>query len=105
MQDRNIVLDDSGLTAHKAGGMVEEDATADDRCRIDVGLEHCRGTALEVIGKILAAPLEQPMRQAMGLQGMETLEIEQGVDEARGRGVAVVYRDQVGAEGIAEIGI
>ena len=36
---------------------------------------------------------------------METLEIEQGVDEARGRGIAVVNRDQVGAEGVAEIGI
>ena len=45
------------------------------------------------------------MRQTMGLQGVETLEIQQGIDEARGRGIAVVNRDQIGAEGVAEIGI
>ena len=36
---------------------------------------------------------------------MEALEVEQRVDETRGRGIAVVDRRQVGAEGIAEIGI
>ena len=41
----------------------------------------------------------------MGLQRMEALEIKQRVDEARGRGIAVVDRHHVGAEGVAEIGI
>ena len=41
----------------------------------------------------------------MGLQRVEALEVEQGIDEARGRGIAVVDRHQVGAEGVAEIGI
>ena len=40
----------------------------------------------------------------MGLQRVEALEIEQRIDEARGRGIAVVDRDQVGAERVAEIG-
>ena len=40
----------------------------------------------------------------MGLQRMKTLEVEQGIDEARGRGIAVVDRDQIGAERVAEIG-
>ena len=41
----------------------------------------------------------------MGLQGMKALEVEQGIDEARGRGIAVVDRDEIGAEGVAEIGL
>jgi hypothetical protein len=40
----------------------------------------------------------------MGLQRVKTLEVEQGIDEARGCGIAVVDRDQIGAERVAEIG-
>ena len=40
VQDRHIVLDDGRLADHQAGGVVEEDALADARGRIDVGLEH-----------------------------------------------------------------
>ena len=40
----------------------------------------------------------------MGLQRVKALEVEQRIDEARGCGIAVVDRDQVGAERIAEIG-
>ena len=72
---------------------------------IDVGLEHRRGAALQVIGKILAALLVQPVRQPMGFDGVKTLEVEQGIDEARGRGIAVIDRDQIGAERVAEIGL
>src|ERR1700733_2473575 len=105
VQDRNVVLDDSGLAAHEPGGMIEEDAAADPGSGIDVGLEYRRRAALQIPGKILAALLIEPMRQAMGLQGMKTLEVEQGIDETRGRGVAVVHRHQIGTEGVAEIGI
>jgi len=45
------------------------------------------------------------VRQAVGLEGVKALEVKQGIDEARSGGIAVVDRDQVGAEGIAEIGI
>ena len=59
----------------------------------------------QIIGEILAAFLMKPVRQTMGLQRVEALEVEQRVDETRGRGIAVVDRHQVGAEGIAEIGV
>ena len=72
---------------------------------IDVGLEHRRRAALQIIGEILAALLIEPVRQTMGLQRMKALEVEQGIDEARGRGIAVVDRDEIGAEGVADIGI
>src|SRR5271156_2733743 len=55
VQDRDVILDDGGLAADEAGGVVEEDAAADSGRRIDIGLEHRRRTALQIIGKILAA--------------------------------------------------
>ncbi len=57
VEDRDIVVDHSGLAADEAGGMIEEDAAADPRRRIDVGLEHRRGAALQIEGEILAALL------------------------------------------------
>src|SRR5882672_11952244 len=81
VQDRNVVFDQSGLAAHEAGGVIEEDAAADPGGRVDVGLEYCRRATLQIIGEILAAFLIEPMRQPMGLQRMETLEVEQRIDE------------------------
>src|SRR6266567_565669 len=57
VENRNIVLDHRGLPDHQAGGVIEEDATADRRRRMDVGLKHRRGAALQIIGKILATLL------------------------------------------------
>ncbi|MGY4311762.1 hypothetical protein ACVWW1_001065 [Bradyrhizobium sp. JR3.5] len=105
MQDRDIVVDDGRLAADEAGGMVEEDAAADPGRRIDVGLEHCRRAALQVEGKILAALLIEPVRETMGLQRVEALEVEQGIDEARGRGIAIIDGDEIGPEGVADIGL
>lgn len=104
MQDRDVVVDDGGLAADETGGMIEEDAAADPGRRIDVGLEHRRGAALQIEGKILAALLVQPVRETMGLQRMKALEVEQGIDEARGRGIAVIDGDEISAKRIADIG-
>src|ERR1700756_1881546 len=75
MENGDIVLDDGGLAADKACGVIEEDAATDPCGRIDVGLEHCGRAALQVVGKILAAFLVEPMRKTMGLQRMKTLEV------------------------------
>src|SRR5438445_9614749 len=103
VQDRDIIVDHGGLAAHKTGGMIEKDAAADLGGGIDVGLEHRRRAALQIEREILAALMVEPVRQTMGLDGMKTLEVEQGIDEARDRGIAIVDRDQIGAEGVAEI--
>src|SRR6266478_3851040 len=105
VQDRDVVLDHSGLTAHEPGSVIQENPAANPGCGINVGLEYRRRAALQIIGKILAALLMQPMRQTMGLQRMKTLEVEQRVDEARGRGIAVVDRHQIGPESIPDVGI
>ena len=43
------------------------------------------------------------MRQSVGLQRVKALEVEQGIDEARSRGVAVVHRDEIGAKRMTQI--
>ena len=40
VQDRDVVFNDSGFADHKAGSVIEENAAADFRRRIDVGLEY-----------------------------------------------------------------
>ena len=56
LQDRDIVLDHRRLPDDKAGGVIEEDALAERRRRIDVGLEDLGGAALQVEREI-DAPL------------------------------------------------
>src|SRR5258706_15951220 len=105
VQDRDVVFDDSGLADDKSRGVVEENAAADFCGGIDIGLEYRRGPALQIICKILPAFLIEPVRQTVGLQRVETLEVKQRVDEARCRGIAVIYRHHVGAEGVTKIWI
>src|SRR5262249_15608665 len=52
--------------------------------------------------EILAALAPQPVRQAMGLDGVEALEVEYRLEEAVGRRVAVEGGDDIGAEGDAD---
>src|SRR5256885_3318904 len=52
VQDRDVVVDHGGLAADEAGGVVEEDAAADHGGGVDVGLEHRRGAALQIVRKI-----------------------------------------------------
>jgi len=43
------------------------------------------------------------MRQAVGFDGVKALEVKQWIDEARGRRIAVVDRDEIGAKRIADV--
>src|SRR3954467_353446 len=104
VQNGNVIFDHSGLANHESGGVIEEDAAADFGGRIDVGLEYRRRAALQIIRKILATFLIEPVRQAMGLERVEAFEVEQWIDEARGRGIAVEHCNQIRTESIAEIG-
>jgi len=56
LQDRHVVLDHRGLADHEAGGVIEEDTTSDAHGRIDIGLEHRRRLALQIISEVLATP-------------------------------------------------
>src|SRR6185437_14056183 len=89
MQDRDVIVDLRGLADDEAGRVVEEDAAADARRRVDVALEDGRGAALEMKREILAALAEQPVRQAVRLDGVEALVIQKRLAEARRRRIAV----------------
>src|SRR5690606_11732690 len=99
MQDRDVVLDHRRLADDETGGVVEEDALADARRRVDVGWEHGGGPALQVKREILAAVIPEPMRPAVCLDGVKTLEVENRQDEAVAGRVAVVIGLDVDAHG------
>src|SRR3974390_1815938 len=102
MQDRHIILDHRGLAHHQAGGMVEEDGTADRGSRIDVALEDRRGAALQIKREVLTAFAEQPMRQPVGLNRVEAFVVENRLDVAAGFRIAVAGSDDVSTEDLAE---
>jgi hypothetical protein len=54
LQDRHVVLHQGGRADEEAGG-IEEDAAAEARGRVDIGLEHLGRAALQVEGEILVA--------------------------------------------------
>jgi hypothetical protein len=78
--------------------VIEEDAAADARRRVDVGLEHLRGAALQVERKILAPVVPEPMGEPVRLDGVEALEVEHGLDQPRAGRIAVGHGGDVGAE-------
>ena len=102
LQDRDIVLDHRRLADDEAGGVVEEDAAAHRHRRIDVGLEDLRRAALQVEREVAPPRVPQPVRQAVGLDGVEALEVEQRLDVALAGRIAVVDRGDVATDDLAE---
>src|SRR3954471_6903514 len=49
VQNRNVILDDCGLAADEAGGVIEKDSAPDPRRWIDVGLKYRRRPALQIV--------------------------------------------------------
>ena len=81
VQDRDVIADHSRFAHHEAGRMVEEDALADARRRIDVGLKDAGGSALQIEREIASTAIIEPVCETMRLQRMETLEIEHCLHE------------------------
>src|SRR5437667_442446 len=73
--------------------------------RIDIDLEGRRGAALQIVGEVLAALAPQPMRETMRLDSVEALEVEQRIDEARRCGIAIIHRNKVSANRVADVGL
>ena len=90
MQDRDIVADPCSFAHDEAGGVVKKDAFADMRGRVDIRLEHVGRAALQVEREVAATIVPEPVGQAMGLDRMETLEVEHRLHEPRAGRVAIV---------------
>src|SRR5262249_50614916 len=75
LQDRGVILDHCGLAHDQPGGMIKENSASDAHGRMDIGLKRRRGSALEIIGKILTPSAPQPMRQPMRLDRVKTFEV------------------------------
>jgi hypothetical protein len=67
--------------------------------------EDARALALQVEGEVALPLLQQLMGEAMRHQGVEALEIEQRLDIAAARRIAVVDGGEVGAERAAQLGM
>src|ERR1700746_931569 len=67
LQDRGVILNHRGLAHDQPGGMIKENSASDAHGRMDIGLKRRRGSALEIISKILTPSAPQPMRQPMRL--------------------------------------
>src|SRR6185437_1313819 len=102
VQHRAIVADHGSLADDDARGVVEHDALADHRRGVDVDLQEARGQALQIKREVLTSRLPKSMRNAVGLERMEALVIEQGLDQAAACRIALGNRHKVGSERLAE---
>ena len=98
LEDGHAFLDDGGLADDDARPVVEHHAGADRHRRVDVDPEGGRGLAGQPMGNVLSSPLPQAVRDPMGLQGVESLEVQQRVQAGAAGGVARHDGPQVGLE-------
>jgi len=95
LHHRHSVLDHRRLADHQTGGVVDHDALADARRRVNIHTEGHRDAVLQHQGEIAMLALPQPMRHSVRAQCVKALEIEQGSGEIPARRVAFVGGDDV----------
>ena len=76
LQNGDIVADHGGLTNDQPGGVVEHDALAHARRRVDIHPECGGHPILEEQCQRFPPLLPQPVRHALGLESVKTLEIK-----------------------------
>ena len=102
LEHRHVVLDHRGRADNETCCVVEEDAATDPGRRMNIGLEHLRRPALEIEREILPVLAPQPMREPVGLDGVEAFEVQQRLERPGAGGIAVHDRADIGAESFAE---
>ena len=70
--DRDVVTHNCGFTDHHTTAVVDEDAAADLRTRMDFDLRPVPGDLRQIAGEEVELPLVQRMRDAMCPQGVES---------------------------------
>src|SRR5262249_22769465 len=76
VQHGNIVIDDGRFADDKPARVIEEDTAADLCGRMNIALKHRRRTALQIERKIAAPPGPEPVRQTVGLNGVEAFVVD-----------------------------
>ena len=77
LQDRDVIFNHRRFADHNAGGVVEHDPAADFRRRVDIHLEGDGDLILQENRQRTSALSPQPVADTVGLQRMETLQVEQ----------------------------
>ncbi len=78
--------------------MVQENPLPNVRSRVDVGLKDLGGSALQKEREIPLVATPQPVIESVRLDGMESLEIQKGLDQSLAGGVALEDGGDVGLE-------
>lgn len=105
MQHGNVAADDGGLADHDAGGMIEKGTRADLSGGMNIDLQLLGDLTLQVIGQGNAALVPQLVGDAIGLQGMEALEVQEGVNEPGTGGISLHDGEQVMADTLTKVDI
>ena len=92
LQDRHVVAHYRGLADHHPGAVIDQDALPQPRRGVQVEREHRGYPRLQRQSQQLLAEVPQRVLNAVRLEGVEHLEVEQRVDVALARGVALVHR-------------
>ena len=99
VQHRHLVADHRRLADDDARAVVEEQARPQLRRWMDVDLEQFGDAALEMEGQGLAALGPEPVRHPPGLQCLESLEIEERLQQRLDRRIALGHGLQIGLGG------
>ncbi len=90
VQDRHVVSDERGLADHNAGGVIEHHSLADGHRRMDVDRQRERRLGREPVCGVVPPLPPQAVRNAVRLQGLKPLEVQQRVQARAARRVRVV---------------
>jgi hypothetical protein len=96
VQHGDVVADHGGLAHHHSGGVVDQDPLADDRGGVEVHAVDGGDPALQEQGQVPAPRGPQFVGDAIGLEGLEALEVQEGHDQrAVGGGIALHHGGQI----------
>ena len=99
LHERDIVAHRRRLADDEPRRVIEKDAAAEGRRRVDVGLEHFRRAALQIERELAPAVSPQPMGEPMRLHRVKTLEMQERLEQPRAGRIALDDGREIGAEG------
>ena len=105
LQDRDVIVDHRGLARHEARAVIQQDALADARRRVNLDREDLRNAVLYRPGERGPPLPPQPVADAVALQRLEPFEEEQRNRVARRRRVALAHGLEVGRRRGGDLGV